>query len=420
MDAFFASVEELDNPSLRGRPLLVGGPGKRGVVAAASYAARKFGAHSAMPMVEARRRCPTAVVVAPRHGRYAEVSDSIFAIFRRFTPLVEGLSLDEAFLDVTDSQALFGGGETIARKIKAAISAEIGLTASAGVAPCKFAAKVASDLQKPDGLVVVPPGTVAAFLSPLPLERMWGVGPRAAEALHAKGFATIGDLAAAPESELGAVLGPSWGGRIRELALGIDDRPVLPGRTAESIGAEETFESDITTRRPLELYALELSGRVARRLGEAQMQARVIVVKVKYSSFKLQTRRLTLPAPVGDTDSLYQAAKTLLDRFELAGRRVRLLGVTAAELLPRPGAGTLELFPDEALARRQRLEGVVAEVRGRFGRTGLIRAALLETGSHAAQRDSPSQEVQGQDDPPEQVHGQDDGKGRRKTREQDH
>jgi DNA polymerase-4 len=378
MDAFYASVEELDNPSLRGLPLLVGGASQRGVVAAASYAARKFRVHSAMPMVEARRRCPSAVVVPPRHDRYAEVSGRIFAIFHRFTPLVEGLSVDEAFLDVTHSQALFCGGEEIARKIKVAILAEIGFTASAGVAPCKFVAKVASDLQKPDGLVVVPDGEVAAFLAPLPLERMWGVGPRAAQALREEGFKTIGDLAAAPVAQLATVLGPSWGTRVHDLALGIDDRPVVPGRTAESIGAEETFESDITARRPLELYALELSGRVARRLCEAEMHARVVTLKLKYSDFKLQTRRLTLPVPVADTDSIYQAAKALLDRFDLAGRRVRLLGVTAGELSPNPGEGTLQLFPDEALARRERLEGVVSEVRGRFGQAGLIRAALLE------------------------------------------
>ena len=219
MDAFYASVEQRDHPELRGKPVLVGGPSARGVVAAASYEARKFGARSAMPMAEALRRCPQAIVVPGRHGHYAAVSSQVFAIFRRYTPLVEGLSLDEAFLDVTGSRALFGDGVEIARRIKAAIRGELELTASAGVAPSKFIAKIASDLEKPDGLVVVRAGEEEAFLAPLSIDRMWGIGPRAAVHLREAGLETIGDLARAGEGRLERLLG-SWGASVHRLARG--------------------------------------------------------------------------------------------------------------------------------------------------------------------------------------------------------
>ncbi len=243
MDAFFASVEQLDDPSLRGEPVLVGGAERRGVVAAASYEARPFGIHSAMPMAEALRRCRHAIVVPPRRHRYEEVSASIFAVFRRFTPLVEGLSVDEAFLDVTASRGLFGDGEAIARRIRQAIRAETGLTASAGVAPSKFVAKIASDFDKPDGLVVVRPEEVRAFLDPLPIERMWGVGPKAAARLHGLGYVTLRDLAEADVRRLEATLG-SWGGEVARLARGEDEREVVSEREAKSIGAEETYDED--------------------------------------------------------------------------------------------------------------------------------------------------------------------------------
>ncbi|HWL86674.1 MAG TPA: DNA polymerase IV, partial [Polyangiaceae bacterium] len=242
MDAFYASVEIRDAPALRGKPVLVGGAKRRGVVLAASYEARVFGAHSAMPMAEAMRLCPQATVVPPRHERYAEVSRKVFAIFERYTPLVEGLSMDEAFLDVTESRSLFGDGAAIARAIKSDVSKELGLTASAGVATSKFVAKVASDLKKPDGLVVVPEDRegVAAFLAPLAIERMWGVGPKTSPRLRALGICTLGDLASCDERVLDDMLG-SWGRHVRELARGIDPREVEPDRAAKSVGAEETY-----------------------------------------------------------------------------------------------------------------------------------------------------------------------------------
>ncbi|MBN1652179.1 MAG: DNA polymerase IV, partial [Deltaproteobacteria bacterium] len=261
MDAFFSSVEQLDDPSLKGKPVLVGGSKKRGVVAAASYEARSMGVHSAMPMAQALRLCPYAVVIPPRHDRYLEVSKEVFAVFHRFTPLVEGLSLDEAFLDVTDSLSLFSDAVTIARQIKQAIRDELHLTASAGIASCKFAAKIASDLDKPDGLTVVP-DDVRAFLAPLPIDRMWGVGKVASKRLREAGFKTIGELANADLGMLERLLG-SWGQQVKRLACGIDDRLVIPERAAKSIGAEQTFENDLTNRRDIERHLLQQVTRVA-------------------------------------------------------------------------------------------------------------------------------------------------------------
>jgi DNA polymerase-4 len=377
MDAFYASVEQRDDPSLRGRPVLVGGPSRRGVVLAASYEARPSGARSAMPMAEALRRCPDAVVVPARHDRYAEVSAEVFAVFRRYTPLVEGLSVDEAFLDVTASRALFGEGEAIARRIKDDIRAELGLTASAGVAPCKFAAKIASDLEKPDGLVVVPED-VAAFLAPLPVERMWGVGPKTAARLRAAGFTTIGDLAAAGAGTLDELLGAAGAAHVRPLARGIDPREVEPARAALSLGAEETFDRDIRERRALEIRLLDLAGRVARRLVRAGLVAGGVTLKVKYADFKLRTRSVRLPEPVADAASLHRAVKVLLDRVPPGP--VRLLGISTAALAPAPERAAPALFTGEDVDRRRRLEEVVLATGDRYGAQGLVRAALLEEG----------------------------------------
>jgi DNA polymerase-4 len=376
MDAFFASVEQRDDPSIQGKPVLVGGPARRGVVCAASYEARKFGARSAMPMAEALRLCPQAIVVPARHGRYQDVSAQVFAIFHRFTPLVEGLSVDEAFLDVSASRTLFGSGETIARRIKDAIKSEMSLTASAGVAPIKFAAKVASDLRKPDGLVVVP-DDVAGFLAPLAIERMWGVGPKAAARLREAGFSIIGELAAAPLARLEALLGEGLATHVHGLALGDDAREVVPGRAAVSVGAEETFDADIGQIERLSHKLLELSGRIARRLFDAGYAGRVVVVKVKYPDFTLKTRRVSLAEAVSDVDSIYEAARELLDRFGLAGRRIRLLGVAVSDLTAGGLGQTLSLFPDQKLDRRRHLQSVVASIEDRFGRAGIKRASLL-------------------------------------------
>jgi DNA polymerase-4 len=375
MDAFYASVEQRDDETLRGRPVIVGGRSRRGVVLAASYEVRPFGVRSAMPMAEALRRAPHAIVVVPRHDRYQEISVEAFAVFRRYTPLVEPLSLDEAFLDVTASRALFGDGEAIARMIKDDIKRELGLTASAGVAPCKFAAKVASDLRKPDGLVVVPPGGVALFLAPLPIERMWGVGPKTAPRMRQLGIATIGDLARANGAALDRVLG-KWGSHIVELARGQDPRGVDAHGLAQSIGAEETYEEDLVGVDAVGGTLLAHASRVARRLIRTGISAHTVVVKIKYADFTLRTRRATLPEPVQDTDAIHRTALELLRRVPLADRRVRLTGVSVGGLVS--GAPPRTLLPDPQADKRRRVEEVAAHIAERFSdEAAVTRATLL-------------------------------------------
>ena len=376
MDAFYASVEQRDHPELRGKPVIVGGPSRRGVVCAASYEARPFGVRSAMPMGEAVRRCPQAIVVPVRMGRYQEVSGAIFDVFRRFTPLVEGLSLDEAFLDVEGSRSLFGEPVDIARAIKAAIREELGLVASAGVAPCKFVAKIASDLEKPDGLTVVDPEGVLAFLAPLPIERMWGVGPKTAPRLREHGLLTLGDLAAAPAHLLERLLG-TWGTHVRELARGNDPRSVDPERAALSIGAETTHEHDLHERDDIARALLGHASQVAQRLHHAGLSARGIVVKLKYSDFSLRSRRVLLPEPVVDTGSIHRAAEGLLRSFPRSSLGVRLTGISVTHLEEGPPPTTL--FPDIAQRKRAKVEGVIADIEERLG-IGLTRATLLEGG----------------------------------------
>jgi DNA polymerase IV len=377
MDAFFASVEQHDDPSLQGKPVVVGGASHRSVVAAASYEARKFGVHSAMPMAEALRRCPRLVVVPPRGDRYAEVSSAVFDVFQQYTPLVEGLSIDEAFLDVTGSQALFGDGETIARRIKDDIRETTGLTASAGVASCKFVAKIASDLDKPNGLTVVR-GDVAAFLAPLPIEKMWGIGPKTAPTLRRLGYATLGDLARADPAALERALG-TWGIAIHELARGEDERDVVPEREAKSIGAECTYDVDLTTKEEIERTLLAHASRVAERLTADGLVARAIVVKLKLSDFTLLTRRKILLSPASDTQTLHEACRSLLERFPLdfGTTRVRLTGVAAHEPMPAE-AVQRTLFPDRVADRRRDVENVLLRAKQRFGERPITYASLLE------------------------------------------
>lgn len=377
MDAFFASVEQRDRPALRGKPVLVGGRNRRGVVAAASYEAREFGVASAMPMVEALRRCPEAIVVSPTMGRYGEVSKEVFAIFRRYTPVVEGLSVDEAFLDVTRSRLLFGDGTSIAKGILQEIEAELSLTASAGVSSSKFVSKVASALKKPNGLVTVARGTEAEFLAPLPIRRMWGVGPKSAERLRRHGIYTLGTLAGLDVRQAAELLG-SHGPRICALARGEDVRAVTPHSQRKSLSAEQTFEHDLKARADVERALLAQSTRVAQRLTQEGGSASTVIVKLKYADFTQKTRQKSLSAPVSDTDSIYRAARALLDSFE--GRRlgvegVRLVGVGVSDFdkeLSLPG-----LFDDQASAQRKRVEETVGALREKFGAEQVTRATLL-------------------------------------------
>ncbi len=377
MDAFYASVEQRDDPRLRGKPVIVGGRSRRGVVLAASYEARPYGVRSAMPMAEALRRAPDAFVVPPRRARYEEASAHVLAIFRRYTPLVEPLSLDEAFLDVTASRALFGGGEAIASAIRHDVRHELELTASAGVAPCKFAAKIASDLGKPNGLVLVT-DDVAEFLAPLPVERMWGVGPKTAPRMRLLGYATLGDLARADADTLERTLG-SWGLRASSLARGEDSREVDPHHAARSVGAEQTYEDDLVGVAAVGRSLLEHASRVARRLVRANLSAHTVVLKVKYADFAVRSRRLILSEPVQDTDAIHEAALRLLSRMPLEGRRVRLTGISVSGLSSGPPPRTL--LPDAQAKKRQQVEEVTARIGQRFNDEHVVtRATLLEKG----------------------------------------
>jgi DNA polymerase-4 len=378
MDAFFAAVEQRDRPELRGVPVIVGGPVRRGVVCAASYEARRYGVRSAMPMAEAARRCPDAVVVAPDFARYAEASERIMAVFRRFSPLVEPLSLDEAFLDMTGAEALLGAPEDAAWRLKREVrEATSGLTVSVGVSCTKYVAKVASDFRKPDGLTIVAPDAVTAFLWPLPVSRLWGVGAKTLPRFAALGLATIGDVARAPEARLAAELG-SLGPHVRRLANGIDDRPVVPDRDARSVGAETTLADDVTGAAAVARLLEPLADRVARRLRRAGLVAGGVRVKLKTAAFQLQTRQLHLPEAVDTGAALHAAASRLLAELDLSPR-FRLVGIAAYDLSADAAAGRqLELFADPRQARARRLERAVDAVRERFGDEVIVKASAVE------------------------------------------
>ncbi len=381
MDAFFAAVEQRDNPKLRGKPVIVGGSGARGVVSTASYEARVFGVHSAQPGVMAKKLCPHGIFVRPRMKRYSLISQQIREIFLRFTPLVEPLSLDEAFLDVTGSKRLFGTGQQIGELIRAAIQQETRLTASVGVATCKFIAKIASDFDKPDGLTEVEAGTEREFLDPLPISRMWGVGPVAQERLSKLGFRTFSDLTRADEKELVKVLGV-WGARIRRLAHAMDNRPVVPNHQALSIGSENTFGQDLVTTAELRARILDQTQNVGKRLRRSNLQTEGITLKVKLAQrvegrqrFKMLTRSTKLSFPASDDETIFEAAMDLLSRCELKDRPVRLTGVSLSRLTP---VGTGQLPLDEELVsereKRDRLMQSVDAIQTRFGKKAIRRA----------------------------------------------
>jgi len=340
MDAFYASVEQRDDPALRGRPVIVGGDARRGVVLAASYEVRPSGVRSAMPMARALRLAPDAVVVRPRFDAYADASARVFEILESATPLCEPLSLDEAFLDVTASRSLFGTAAEIARRLRRRIADEVGLPASAGIAEVKLVAKIASDLAKPNGQVEVPADGGAAFLAPLPVSRLWGIGPKSAEQLARLGIATIGDLARLPPASLEQRLGP--GGRdLWERACAIDPRPVIPDREAKSIGAEETFDEDLTGVEALRPRVHAQALRVAHRLRRAGLRARTVQLKLKRADFTLVTRRATFDEATDDGQTLYRQAAALLAREP--ERPTRLTGVSAQNLVSA-AASQLGLF----------------------------------------------------------------------------
>ena len=378
MDAFYASVEERARPALVGKPVIVGGtPEGRGVVAAANYVARKFGVHSAMPAATAHRLCPHGVFLRPRMDHYAEVSDQIRAIFEKYTPLVEPLSLDEAFLDVTGSESLFGSAVRIGRAIKQEIGERLRLIASVGVAPNKFLAKIASDLEKPDGLVVLPIEEGPARLHPLPVERLWGVGPRTAEHLHAASVRTIGDLLKVPRPRLERCVGASAAGHLLSLARGEDDRPVETGREAKSISEERTYGADLTDPDDIDRALLERADGVARELRRCGLVGRTVQIKVRTGDFTTWTRARTLPEPTDLPEAIVAAARDLFrEKIRLRGKGVRLLGVGISALEPE-GHLPAKLFPDPAEERARRLAKAADAVRDRFGEEAVKRARLL-------------------------------------------
>lgn len=383
LDAFFASVEQRDDPALRGRPVIVGGTADRGVVAAASYEARAFGVHSAMPTVRARRLCPDAVFLRPRFDAYEASSREVMAIMRSVTPLVEPLSLDEAFLDVAGAGRLVGGPHEIAQHLRTRIRAEVGLTASVGGATTKMLAKIASDLAKPDGIRIVEPGTELAVLHPLPVRRLWGVGPATHQRLERFGVVTVGDLAAMPEATLVSALGDAAGRHLHALAWNRDERAVEPGRGVKSIGHEETFATDRTDRADLTRELDRMVDRVATRLRAAALVGRTVQVKVRYHDFRTVTRAHTVAVATDLATDIGAVARDLLAGLEIGGG-VRLLGVSVSGLR-EPGHEAEQLSfaaPDavEQRAERRALELAVDAVRERFGSDALGSAAHTDRG----------------------------------------
>ena len=374
MDAFYASVEQRDDPALAGRPVLVGGSGQRGVVAAASYEARRFGVRSAMPMRQALARCPEAVCVRPRLGHYKSVSRQVFAVFHEITPEVEGLSLDEAFLDVSASVGLFGGPLAIARRVRASILERTGLTASVGIATSKLVAKIASDLDKPDGLVHVAPGTESATLAPLPVGTLPGIGPRKQAELADAGITTIGDLQRAADPTLQRLFG-RYARRVHERAHGIDERPVVAVRDDKSISAERTFDTDLRRREDQCTALAALADRTASRLRNKGLRAGVIQVKIRQSDFATFTRQCRVQPPTDSTEQVYRAALRLLDewRGEHPDRPLRLLGVGGAQLV---GDRQPDLFDETPAAAGRGVDRTVDAVRSRFSELG---AAALQS-----------------------------------------
>jgi DNA polymerase-4 len=408
LDAFYASVEQRDRPELRGRPVIVGGTGRRGVVSAASYEARRFGVGSAMPAFEARRLCPEGVFLPGDLRKYAAVSRQVFAIFRRFSPLVEGLSLDEAFLDLTGSERLHGPPRRAGEALRRAVRAELDLAVSVGIASTKMVAKIACAEAKPDGLLEVPPDGVRAFLDPLPVGRMWGVGPVAEATLRAAGFAAIGDLARAEPERLVALLGASLAAQVSRLARGDDPRAVEPERAPVSYSEENTFERDVADRDRLAAVVLDHAEAVARRLRRDGLRAGTVVLKVKLAApgpdgrgarasgrrrYPILTRRAALARPSDEGGELARAARRLLARIPDAP--VRLLGV-AATRLEGAAAPQLALFEPE-VRRGARLDRALDALAARFGARIVVRAGQ----EHAIRAGLSLQRKRGESDDPE-------------------
>jgi DNA polymerase-4 len=374
MDAFYASVEQLDRAELRGRPVIVGGHGMRGVVCACSYEARTFGVHSAMPIARALRLCPHATVLPVRMARYQEISGQVFEIFERYTDLIEPISVDEAFLDVTDSKRLFGCGWDIATKIRRDVRDELGLAISVGIAPNKFLAKLASEQAKPDGIFQVPEA-MDDFLLPLPLKRLWGVGPVMLQELEALGLRTVGDLRTMDRSFLEGRLGQA-GAMLFRLARGEDTRQVIPERELKSIGHEDTFDKDLWQSESMHVVLLDLAERVATRLRRHGVMGTTLTLKVKYADFSTVTRSRTVVDGIANAGDMFVLAKELLDKTEAGRKPVRLLGISLNNL-QEAGSGQGLLFDGQRQRQLNDLDRAVDRLRERYGEKGICRATLV-------------------------------------------
>jgi nucleotidyltransferase/DNA polymerase involved in DNA repair len=375
MDAFYASIEQLDDPALRGRPVIVGADPRqgrgRGVVAACSYEARKFGVRSALPISRAWKLCPEGAFVRLRMKRYVEVSQQVMEILRSFTNLVEPLSIDEAFMDITGSVALFGAPVQIARAVKKQIREATGLTASAGAAPNKFLAKIASDLKKPDGLVVVEADGIEAFLRPLPISRLWGVGPKTEERLRELGLLTIGAIRDRKREEIVQALGANLGTHLYELALGHDDRPVVPNWEPKSVSNETTFEEDTSDRAVLTQTIRRLAENVGRRLRRESYKARKVTLKLRFAPFETHTKQTSIKRATDNDEEIIRLALGLFDQFPL-DRRVRLIGVGTGEIV-RPGEESTQLGLFDEPRKETAIDRTVDKIRDRFGDAAIRR-----------------------------------------------
>lgn len=381
MDAFYAAIEQLDDPALRGKPVLVGSPSARAVVLTGSYEARPYGVGSAMPMAQARRRCPDALVVPPRFERYEAASRVVMGVFSDFSPAVEALSLDEAFLDMTGSERLLGTPAVFGQRLKAAVrEATGGLNVSVGISATKFVAKVASGYAKPDGLTIVPPDAAAAWLSPLPVNRLWGVGAKTASRLEALGYRQIGDIAAADPEALAAALG-ALGRKIHALAMADDPREVLPARAAKSIGSELTLEADTRSREEIAYHLRCEADKVARRLRKRGLVARGVRVKLRRHDFQLLTKQRTFAEPTDLADDLHRAALGLLDSFGPLPA-VRLVGLAAFQLGAEPLQAQGDLLAPKS--RMRKLETTLDKLAERFGESAITRASSLRRGERTA------------------------------------
>jgi DNA polymerase IV len=380
MDAFYASVEVIKDPSLKGKPVIVGGQGGRGVVTSASYEAREFGVRSAMPTIQARRLCPRGIFLPNDFAAYQELSGKIREVFLSFTPLVEPLSLDEAFLDVSGSVKLFGDPTTIAGTVKQRI-AELGLTCTVGVASNKFLAKLASNHAKPDGLLVIPPDRIEAFLHPLPVRALWGVGEATGETLRRLGIKTVGDLATIPRRTLERAVGDSLGAHLAHLAAGRDERAVTPDEPAKSVGSEETFAADLDAHDAILREILRLADRTAGRLRSKGLCGRTVTIKVRWASFQTITRSRTLPAEVDTAAEIYAVARDLYEKLAPATPRIRLLGVSVTSLAPGPPRRQLDLLTGRpGRAGWQEASEAIDSIRKRFGSSAVGPATLVDRG----------------------------------------